>query len=64
MINSEKYSTLKEEKLEVIKSYRDGSASMVSFAYAAGFGPLNLMTMYPAPQLMCYPKLCRAETSL
>lgn len=55
MINSENYSALKEEKLEVIKSYQGGSASVVSFAYAAGFGPLNLMTMYPAPQLMRYP---------
>lgn len=52
MINN---SALNEENLEVVRSYQDGSASVLSVAHAACFGPLNLVTMYPAPQLMRYP---------
>ncbi len=58
MINN---SALKEENLEVVRSYQDGSASVLSVAHAASFGPLNLVTMYPAPQLMRYPIVMKSR---
>lgn len=36
-----------------ICGFRDGSALVLGVAHTTGFGALNLMAMYPAPQFMC-----------